>query len=74
MMASSCSTTTTVLPRWVSCFRMVMSLSISLECRPTEGSSRTKRVSTRPVPRHAVRLTRSTSPPERVLEVRLRVR
>jgi hypothetical protein len=39
-----------------------------------EGSSRTKSVSTSEVPRQEVRLTRWTSPPESVLEVRSSVR
>ena len=74
IIASSCSTTTTVLPVSVSVRMMAMRRSMSRGCRPTLGSSRTKSVSTSEVPRQLVRLTRWTSPPESVLDGRSSVR
>jgi len=68
IIASSCSTTTTVLPASVSERIIRISRSTSLECNPTLGSSRTNKVSISEVPRQEVRFTRSTSPPESVRE------
>ena len=74
IMTSSCSTTTTVLPASTSERMIATSLPMSLVWRPTLGSSMTKSVSTSDVPRQLVRLTRSTSPPESVLDGRSGVR
>ncbi len=74
IMASSCSTTTTVLPAPTSERMIATSRSMSRGWRPTLGSSMTKSVSTSDVPRQPVRFTRSTSPPESVRDGRSGVR
>ena len=63
--ASSCSTTTSVFPRFLSRFMAEIKLEVSRGWSPTVRSSSTNRVSVREAPRQVVKLTRSISPPER---------
>src|SRR2546423_1694554 len=66
MIASSCSTTSSVFPlSRKSCITRT-SRPISRGCRPTLGSSMTNNVFTSDAPRQVVRFTRWTSPPLRV--------
>ena len=74
MISSSCSTTMTVLPMSLKRLSTAISLSVSLECSPMEGSSRIYIDPTREEPRAVTRLMRWLSPPERVLQARLSVR
>ncbi len=74
IMSASCSTTSTVLPWSRSCRRIAISRSLSRECSPIEGSSRTYRVSTSAEPSDVARLMRCDSPPESVEDSRSSVR
>jgi hypothetical protein len=72
--ASSCSTTSSVLPLSRRFCITRMRRPTSRGCRPMLGSSRTKRVFTSDAPRQVVRFTRSTSPPLSVRVGRSRLR
>ena len=74
MTCGSCSTTTRVLPASRSLCMTSTIRWISLGCRPIEGSSSTKSVLTREVPKAVVRLIRCTSPPDSVRLCRSSVR
>ena len=74
MISGSCSTTTTVLDRLRSPFKMRISRWLSRGCNPILGSSRTYRVLTREDPRAEARATRWTSPPDKVRDWRSRVK
>ena len=74
MISSSCSTTTTVLPSDCSSLNTCISRSVSLECRPIDGSSRIYSDPTRLLPNDVQRLMRWLSPPLSEFERRLRVR
>ena len=68
IISSSCSTTTTVLPRVCSLRNTPISLSVSRGCRPIEGSSSMYSDPTRLDPSEVARLMRWLSPPDRVLD------
>src|ERR1035437_1020339 len=67
IISGSCSTTSTVLPISLKFFNSVMSLLLSLGCKPILGSSRTYKVPTSEEPNEVARFMRCVSPPERVL-------
>ena len=60
---SSCSTTTTVLPSAFNSCNTPISLSVSLECRPIEGSSKMYKEFVRLLPKLLVNCMRWLSPP-----------
>ncbi len=74
IVSSSCSTTTTVLPRSRNWASVASSRSLSRGCRPIEGSSKMYSTPTRPQPICPARRMRCDSPPDRVGAVRARVR
>ena len=74
IISSSCSTTITVLPRSLSRFKTDIKRSLSLECKPIEGSSSIYIDPTSALPKEVARLIRCDSPPDKVLAFLLRFR
>ena len=74
MISSSCSTTITVLPISFKFFKILIRLSLSLEWRPIDGSSRIYVEPTRLLPREDARLILWVSPPDKVFAFRFSVR
>ena len=74
MVSSSCSTMMSVFPMSVRLRSDARSLSLSLWCRPIDGSSRMYRTPTRPDPIWVARRMRCDSPPDSVFADRLSVR
>ena len=74
MVSSSCSTTMTELPRSLNCFNVARSLSLSLWCKPMEGSSNIYATPTSPEPICVASLMRCASPPDKVAVALARVR
>ena len=74
MVSSSCSTTSSVLPRSRSRVRVAMSLALSRWCRPMDGSSRMYSTPIRLEPIWVASRMRWASPPDRVSLVRSTVR
>ena len=72
MVASSCSTTTTVLPMSRSSLRVLIILILSLGCSPMLGSSSTYSIPMSPEPICVDKRIRCDSPPDRVDEGRFR--
>ena len=74
IVSSSCSTTSTVLPRSRSRVSVAMSLALSRWWRPIDGSSRMYRTPIRVVPIWVASRIRCASPPDSVTLVRSSVR
>ena len=74
MVSSSCSTTSTVLPRSRSRVSVAMSFALSRWCSPIDGSSRMYSTPIRLDPIWVASRIRCASPPDRVTLVRSRVR
>ena len=74
MISSSCSTTITVFPKRLSCWRIFIKRSLSREWRPILGSSKMYIEPTKLLPREVAKLMRCDSPPERVFDLRLRLK
>ena len=74
IICGSCSTTTSVLPAFLSRCITPMMRDMSRGCRPMEGSSSTNSVLVNEVPSAVVRLMRCTSPPDSVRDCRSSVR
>ncbi len=74
IMASSCSTTITVLPISLRSDKVVISMWSSCGCNPIVGSSHTYRTPVNPEPICVANRTRWASPPDKVLAVRSMVR
>ena len=74
MVSSSCSTTMTVLPMSLRRSRVSISLRLSRWCSPMDGSSRTYRTPTSPLPICEASRMRWASPPARVPALRFRER
>ena len=74
MVSSSCSTTSTVLPRSRSRVSVAISFALSRWCRPIEGSSRMYSTPISVVPIWVASRICCASPPESVCDVRLTVR
>ena len=74
IVSSSCSTTRTVLPRSRSRVSVAMSFALSRWWSPIEGSSRMYRTPISVVPIWVASRMRCASPPDRLIDDRLRVR
>ena len=74
IVSSSCSTTSSVLPRSRSRISVAMSLALSRWCRPIDGSSRMYSTPIRLDPIWVASRMRWASPPESVSLVRSSVR
>ena len=74
IISGSCSTTTTVLPMSLRRLSTAISLSVSLGCRPMDGSSRIYMEPTSELPSAVTRLTLWLSPPDSVFIARDSVR
>ena len=64
--SSSCSTTMTVFPRFLRYLRVLINFSLSLWCKPIEGSSRIYVTPTKPAPIWLANLILWFSPPDKV--------
>ena len=74
MASSSCSTTITVLPKSLSLVSVAIRRSLSLWCKPMDGSSRMYITPTNPAPIWLASRMRCASPPDSESALRSRVR
>ncbi len=73
-MSSSCSTTSTELPRSRKRFSVLISRALSRWCNPIDGSSSTYITPVSPLPIWLARRMRCASPPDNVSALRSRLR